>query len=242
MSPEFVLLIFNYSIVPFVSATILFFLVLKGYRKLKYRYFCKHDLDLLVVDLEKQARMQAGQIEQISDQLDLFYEKIDKTEKKVKEIQEIKNLLEERVQLMNDERIKSHFSVTSPIRNYVSSSSDVLDTYNHNKKSHNHVHLVEDDERRNGTIEYILKKLEDTSLSTKEIQLMIGRTREHTSRLMKKLYEEDLVEREISNKPFRYTITDEGRRRLSKHSSLNIHYHSEHQNSENSTDRLIENQ
>ena len=51
-----------------------------------------------------------------------------------------------------------------------------------------------------------------------------------------------LVEREISNKPFKYTITDEGRRRLSKHSSLNIHYQSEHPNSESSTDRLIENQ
>ena len=199
-------------------------------------------MDLIVVDLEKQARMQLSKIEQMSDQLALVYEKIDKAEKKIKEIQEFKNLLDERVQLMNDERIKSHFSVTSPIRNYVSSASDVIDTYSHNKKSQNHDHVVQEDERRNGTIEYILKKLEDTSLSTKEIQLMIGRTREHISRLMKKLYDENLVEREMSNKPFRYTITDEGRRRLSKHSSLNIHYHSEHQDSESSTDRLIENQ
>lgn len=242
MSPEFLLLMFNYSIIPFVSAIILTYILLKVYQKLKYRSFWRHRIDLLASNIEKQAREQTSQVELISNQLAGVYERIGKTEEKMKEIQEMKDVLGEHLELMNNEQIKSHLSVTSPIRNDVSNMSDVIDTYNHHKKSQNHIQLTHDDERRNGTIEYILKKLEDTSLSTKEIQLMIGRTREHTSRLMKKLYDEQLVEREISTKPFRYTITDEGRIRLSKHSSLNIHYHSENPDNESSTDRLIENQ
>ena len=227
--------------IPFISAIIVTYIALRGYQKLKYRSFWIHRVDLLAINLEKRAREQISQIEQISTQLAGIYERISKAEEKIKEIQEMKNMLDEHLELTNDQKIKSHLSVTSPIGNYVSNVGDVIDTYNHYKKSQNHIPLINDDERRNGTIEYILKKLEDTSLSTKEIQLMIGRTREHTSRLMKKLYDEQLVEREISNKPFKYTITDEGRRRLSKHSSLNIHYQSERPNSESSTDRLIEN-
>ncbi|WP_415311009.1 helix-turn-helix domain-containing protein [Candidatus Nitrosocosmicus sp. FF01] len=242
MSAELMLLIFNYTIIPFVLAIFLTYGVLKGYQKLRYRSFWTRRADLLASNLEKQGRMQASQIEQMSDQLSGVYDKIEKIEVKIKEIQEMKNLLDDSALLMNDEGIKSHIPVTSPLRRYVSNVSDVMNTYNHNKKSQNHVQLAPDDDRRNGTVEYILRKLENTSLSTKEIQLMIGRTREHTSRLMKKLYDEKLVEREISNKPFKYTITDEGRRRLSKHSSLNTHYYLEHSDNNSSTDRLMKNQ
>lgn len=236
------LLIFNYTIIPFVFAIFLTYGVLKGYQKLKYKSFWSHHADLLASNLEKQGRMQASQIEQISDQLSGVYDKIEKIEVRIKEIQETKNLLNDNALLMNDEGIKSHIPVTTPLRNCVSNVSDIMNTYNHNKKSQNHVQLAHDDDRRNGTVEYILRKLDDTSLSTKEIQLMIGRTREHTSRLMKKLYDEKLVEREISNKPFKYSITDEGRRRLSKHSSLDIHYYLEHSDNNSSTDRWIKNQ
>lgn len=67
------------------------------------------------------------------------------------------------------------------------------------------------------TPDYILKLLAEKSRTSREIQTAIGRTREHTSRLMRKFYENNLVSRDNSHKPFRYKITDEGRRELTFH-------------------------
>jgi hypothetical protein len=62
----------------------------------------------------------------------------------------------------------------------------------------------------NGTIDYILKLLIERPRTSREVQLAIGRTREHTARLMKKLHDLGLVSRDITAKPFRYNITDAG--------------------------------
>jgi DNA-binding HxlR family transcriptional regulator len=66
----------------------------------------------------------------------------------------------------------------------------------------------------NGTTDYILKLLSDRPRTSREIQQAIGRTREHTARLMKKLHDLGLVSRDINTKPFRYNITDAGREML----------------------------
>jgi hypothetical protein len=66
---------------------------------------------------------------------------------------------------------------------------------------------------------YILKLLSDKPRTSREIQNAIGRTREHTSRLMRKLYERNLVVRDSNSKPFKYTITDAGHRQLLSHST-----------------------
>jgi hypothetical protein len=62
----------------------------------------------------------------------------------------------------------------------------------------------------NGTTDYILKLLIERPRTSREVQLAIGRTREHTARLMKKLHDLGLVSRDITIKPFRYNITDAG--------------------------------
>jgi predicted transcriptional regulator len=64
-----------------------------------------------------------------------------------------------------------------------------------------------------------LKLLSDKPRTSREIQNAIGRTREHTSRLMRKLYERNLVGRDSNSKPFKYTITDVGRRQLLSHNN-----------------------
>jgi hypothetical protein len=66
----------------------------------------------------------------------------------------------------------------------------------------------------NGTTDYILKLLSDRPRTSREVQQAIGRTREHTARLMKKLYDLGLVSRDIGIKPFRYNITDAGQETL----------------------------
>ena len=64
----------------------------------------------------------------------------------------------------------------------------------------------------NATEHYILKIISKDPLTSNEIKKAIGRTREHTSRLMKKLYELQLVDREITTKPFRYKLTEQGKK------------------------------
>lgn len=66
----------------------------------------------------------------------------------------------------------------------------------------------------NGTTDYILKLLADRPRTSREVQQAIGRTREHTARLMKKLHDLGIVSRDINTKPFRYNITNAGRETL----------------------------
>src|SRR5918996_2915851 len=68
----------------------------------------------------------------------------------------------------------------------------------------------------NSTTDYIFKLLAERPRSSREVQLAIGRTREHTARLMKKLHDLGLISRDVSTKPFRYNITDAGREMLKK--------------------------
>src|SRR5207245_5399654 len=58
--------------------------------------------------------------------------------------------------------------------------------------------------------DYVLRLITEKPMTSRDIQITIGRTREHTSRMMKKLFEEGLVERNMQTKPFTYKITDKG--------------------------------
>lgn len=70
------------------------------------------------------------------------------------------------------------------------------------------------------TVSSILKLLIRSPMTAREIQINTKKTREHTSRLMKRLYNESLVTRDIDNKPFLYKITEEGRRLSENHSDM----------------------
>lgn len=82
--------------------------------------------------------------------------------------------------------------------------------------------MVEDKglNKNQNTISSILKLLSQSPMTAREIQVNTKKSREHTSRLMKRLYNESLVTRDIDNKPFLYKITDEGRRLLENHSDV----------------------
>jgi predicted transcriptional regulator len=67
-------------------------------------------------------------------------------------------------------------------------------------------------DKHNATEHYILKLISKEPLTSNEIKNAIGRTREHTSRLMKKLYELKLVDRDITTKPFKYKLTEQGKK------------------------------
>jgi hypothetical protein len=53
-------------------------------------------------------------------------------------------------------------------------------------------------------------------LAAPEIGRLVGRSREHTARLMKRLYEEGYVKRDQNRIPFRYALVDRVRQSFSK--------------------------
>ena len=65
-----------------------------------------------------------------------------------------------------------------------------------------------------GVEERVLELIADGNVTSRDIQITIKRTREHTARLLKRLFEEGFVERSAKTKPYTYTITEKGRRRL----------------------------
>lgn len=72
-----------------------------------------------------------------------------------------------------------------------------------------------EEELRVNTVDSILEMLE-LPLTSREIQRRINKSREHTSRLLKKLYSENIVMRDGSTRPFKYKITNEGRKLLER--------------------------
>lgn len=67
-------------------------------------------------------------------------------------------------------------------------------------------------------VETVLGLITAGPMTSRDIQVTLGRSREHTSRMMKKMHEDGFVERNIKTKPFSYSITEKGRHRISESS------------------------
>ena len=63
-------------------------------------------------------------------------------------------------------------------------------------------------------VEHILGLITKKPMTSRDIQVTTRKTREHTSRMLKKLFEEGYVERNTESKPFTYSITDKGKTKL----------------------------
>ena len=64
------------------------------------------------------------------------------------------------------------------------------------------------------SVTFVLEKITQGPMTSRDIEVTLGKSREHVSRLMKKLFEDNLVGRDTSIRPYRYTITDKGRERI----------------------------
>ena len=62
--------------------------------------------------------------------------------------------------------------------------------------------------------DYVLRLITDKSMTSRDIQITLGRSREHTSRLMKKLFDDGYVKRSSDSKPYSYSITEKGKEKL----------------------------
>ena len=70
------------------------------------------------------------------------------------------------------------------------------------------------------TTEYVLGLITEKPMTSRDIQNASQRSREHTARLMNKLFKEGFVERNTKTKPYSYSITDKGLARLGAKKNL----------------------
>jgi len=64
------------------------------------------------------------------------------------------------------------------------------------------------------SVTFVLKKITQGPMTSRDIEVTIGKSREHVSRLMKKLFDDGFVGRDDTIRPYRYTITDKGKERV----------------------------
>ena len=62
--------------------------------------------------------------------------------------------------------------------------------------------------------DYVLHLITTKAMTSRDIQITTKRSREHTSRLMKKLFESGLVQRNTETKPYTYSITEKGKSKV----------------------------
>lgn len=66
----------------------------------------------------------------------------------------------------------------------------------------------------NDVTEHVLHLITTKAMTSRDIQKALKKSREHTSRLMKKLFDEGYVNRNTDSKPYTYSISDKGRKKI----------------------------
>ncbi|HEX5519124.1 MAG TPA: hypothetical protein VFX18_01670 [Candidatus Nitrosocosmicus sp.] len=233
---DVVSLLFLNIIIPFSLSLIITILIIKFYNKIEHNKKIKHELEVKVFQIENQLKEQIEKSNFLEEQIEIVLSRTNQTNITL-------NLINSLITTLHQTIINksiSQYDMTSSDLNHVSSSNinQSQRQIDNDLSLQSHAQTY-DNNHRNSTVEYILKKLENNSLTTREIQKQIGRTREHTSRLLKKLTDEKILERDMASKPFKYTITNEGRKLLIKHyASKNSHHSDVPKNIENLSDEL----
>lgn len=66
----------------------------------------------------------------------------------------------------------------------------------------------------NDVTEQVLHLITTKAMTSRDIQKALKKSREHTSRLMKKLFDEGYVNRNTDSKPYTYSISGKGRKKI----------------------------
>lgn len=153
--------------------------------------------------------------------IDGYIRKFDEYNEIISELQTKIDMIELRINPEKSTRMEDEFIT----------STNAVDDRSHKNISHNVTPVMKsviitdkkDDVRDDvglhlNTVNSILKMLE-VPLTSRQIQGKIKKSREHTSRLLKKLYSENIVIRDETTRPFRYKITNEGRKLLEQTTS-----------------------
>lgn len=63
-------------------------------------------------------------------------------------------------------------------------------------------------------VDYVLHLITNGIITSRDIQVTMGKSREHTSRLLKKMYEDGYLQRDEDTRPYSYSVTQKGLERL----------------------------
>ncbi len=63
-------------------------------------------------------------------------------------------------------------------------------------------------------VDYVLHLITNDIITSRDIQVTMGKSREHTSRLLKKMYEDGYLQRNEDTRPYSYSVTQKGMERL----------------------------
>ena len=66
----------------------------------------------------------------------------------------------------------------------------------------------------NNATNHVLHLITSKPMTSRDIQITLKRSREHTSRLMKKLFEDGYVTRNTDSKPYTYSISEKGKEKI----------------------------
>jgi len=66
----------------------------------------------------------------------------------------------------------------------------------------------------NNPTDYVLHLITNKAMTSRDIQITLKKSREHTSRLMKKLFDDGFVKRNTVSKPYTYSISDKGKEKI----------------------------
>jgi hypothetical protein len=66
----------------------------------------------------------------------------------------------------------------------------------------------------NNATDYVLKLITSKAMTSRDIQITLKRSREHTSRLLKKLFDNGYVKRNTESKPYTYSISEKGKGKI----------------------------
>jgi predicted transcriptional regulator len=147
-----------------------------------------------------------------------YFHKFDEYNQIISDLRTKLDMIQMKVNSVNDNIIQNEIVDTSDMDSEKSqdiSHSTIPVTNVTNDVTINQRKDDEKDELRLSTVDSILKMLE-VPLTSREIQRRVNKSREHTSRLLKKLYSENIVMRDGSSRPFKYKITNEGRKLLER--------------------------
>ena len=67
---------------------------------------------------------------------------------------------------------------------------------------------------QNNPVDHVLHLITTRPMTSRDIQITLKRSREHTSRLMKKMFEEGYVQRNTESKPYTYSISEKGKEKI----------------------------
>lgn len=104
----------------------------------------------------------------------------------------------------------------------------LLEKLSNNKAKENNVEVIQPKTRSEKPIstpnipsidhtnptDYVLQLITNKTMTSRDIQIILKRSREHTSRLMKKLFDGGFVQRNIETKPYTYSITEKGKAKV----------------------------